>query len=92
MSDQRSLERDATPGERIALTVADRVPGWRGLAAAIDDAIRAAVAAEKERLAADVREWCAGVADGAAASATAADERLGATWAEYVARRIREGT
>ena len=41
MSDLRSVEREATPGERIALSVADRVPGWRGLAKAIDDAIGA---------------------------------------------------
>jgi hypothetical protein len=35
MSDQRSLERDATPGERIALTVADRFPGLRRAAAGV---------------------------------------------------------
>jgi hypothetical protein len=35
VSDQRSLERDATPGERIALTVADRFPGLRRAAAGV---------------------------------------------------------
>jgi hypothetical protein len=39
MSDGRELERHTTPGERIALSVADQVAGWRGLANAIDDEI-----------------------------------------------------
>lgn len=36
MGDGREQEREPTAGERIAGTVRDQVPGWRGLAAAVD--------------------------------------------------------